>query len=238
MKIFQFLKNIFSKNKIKAIAAPKEEIKEEVQPSRENESFKQQLKIENSVNPPKKNQSREDKVKELLKNIGCTDDTINSIDRINDIDINNLKSNIMTLTQLGITKLQLANIIGFNWATLYMKNEDLKNSIKCIRDFLKDTNSAKNMIVRNSNIISKDTGARLNNTKEILDKYNIPYDNQIQILEENPIVIFLSEQQLKNSLDLIRSCVENDEQLIREITIQPIIVGFNQIGLIRSYINS
>ena len=49
MKILQFFKNIFSKNKIKAIEAPKEEIKEEVQPSRENESFKQQIKIGNNI---------------------------------------------------------------------------------------------------------------------------------------------------------------------------------------------
>lgn len=238
MKILQFFKNIFSKNKIKAIAAPKEEIKEEVKPSRENESFKQQLKIGNNVNQKNKNQSQENKVKELLKSIGCTDDTINSIDRMNDIDINNLKNNIMTLTELGVTKLQLANVIGNNWATIYMKNDDLKKSIESIKKFSKDDYIVKEMIVRNSNVISKNTESRLNKTKEILDEFGISSDSQMQILEENPAVMLLPETQLSNSLTLIRQCVDDDEQFINEITIQPIIIGLGQIQLIKNYINS
>ena len=237
MKILQFLKNIFSKSKIKAIAASKEEIKENSQRS-DVSRFIQQYRVENNAEKKDDAQNNVEKVKKLLKKLGCTDETINSIYKIDRIDINNLKNNIMTFIGIGVTKLQLANIIGNNWATLYMKNDDLKNTIESIKKFSKDDNIVKEMIVRNSNVISKDTEYRLNKTKEILDEFCIPSDSQIQILEENPAVMLLPETQLSNSLTLIRKCVDNDEQFINEITIQPIIVGLSQIQLIKNYINS
>ena len=237
MRILQLLKNIFGKNKIKVIDAPKKEIKENIIKGDAN-SFIQKYRVDNSIEKKYETKNKVEKVKELLKTVGCTDETMNSIDRIDGIDINDLKNNIMTLTGLGITKLQLANIIGNNWATIYMKNDELKKSIDSLKKFSKDDNVVKEMIVRNSNVISRDTEFRINKTKEILEKFGISSDSQIQILEENPTVMLLPEMQLSNSLTLIRKCVDTERQFINEITIQPIIVGISQMQLIKNYINS
>lgn len=237
MRILQFLKNIFSRKKIKAITAPQEETKESIPQSEEN-SFIDKYRAENTTANYEGLTNNEEKVKEVLKTVGCVDETINSIYRVENIDTQNLKNNIMTLTNLGVTKLQLANILGNNWATIYMKNDALNHSIESIKNFFKDDNAVKEMIVENSKVICKDTEIRLNKARKVLDDFGISFDSQVQILTDNPLVMLLPEEQIRNSLTLIKQCINDDKKFITEITNQPIMVGISQMQVIKNYINS
>lgn len=237
MRILQFLKNIFSRNKIKAITAPQEETKESI-PQSEGNSFIDKYRAENTTANYEGLTNNEEKVKEVLKTVGCVDETINSIYRVENIDTQNLKNNIMTLTNLGVTKLQLANILGNNWATIYMKNDNLNHSIESIKNFFKDDNAVKEMIVENSKVICKDTEIRLNKARKVLDDFGISFDSQVQILTDNPLVMLLPEEQIRNSLTLIKQCINDDKKFITEITNQPIMVGISQMQVIKNYINS
>lgn len=241
MKILQIIIDFFRRKnkKIKMIEAPKEDeleetSKEKMQEIKKTEDKMAYLKIENI---PASQLPKEEKISQILQEIGCSKGTIESIKHIKNIDINNLRKNLQLLTEYKFTKLQLSCVIGGNWGLLYMDNDKLKESLKLLQNYIKDKSTEKEIIYRDSLLINEATEKQINKVKNVFDYFEIPFETQKEILRENAKIFELAEDRMKYSLALIKNYLKTQESFISEITIEPMIIGIDKLDLIRQYVD-
>ncbi len=232
MNILQMIRRIFKK-KVKMLEAASITQKNNNDVQYENNSLKN-IKVNTNS---EKEITIEEKVVQFFSDIGCSEATIDCIVNSGNIDINNLRKNINVLTNFKYTKLQLSTIIGTNIEILYIDNNKLQKYIESLKRCFNDDEIVKNIIYRNSSLINENIDSQINQTKAVLDKFEIPIEYQKEILDENINILSLNPNQLSDSLRLIKNLFKNQKMFFTQIVNNPQIIGVNNLSVIEKIIN-
>ena len=106
MKILDFIKSLFKRNKTKLL----EETNEMNQDIEKTNETKNQFNENNKVKLEelgKNEKTKSEKVIMLLESIGCDKDVFKRINNFEDVDLQKMKDNLMLFTTLGFTKLEM-----------------------------------------------------------------------------------------------------------------------------------
>lgn len=108
MKIIEFIRKIFRKNKVKLLQESYENTEEKEVSIKNNNEV---LTFEKYKNHEKNEISKSEKVVLLLKSVGCDNSIFDSDYDFEDLDLKNMKDNLMFLTNFGFTKLEMDIIL-------------------------------------------------------------------------------------------------------------------------------
>ena len=232
MKIWQKIKNFIIRMKIKKIEAPKDlEIKPVVEDKIKN--IEKKLYIQ-PIEQAELNDMQ--KLEEILKVIGCSKTSIQKILKIENIDIQNFRKNLYELSCLDYSNLELTIIITQNMNLITMNNEILKEKIKKLDNYFTNKDIVKDLIYSNSNILNENIEEILESTEDVFEDYGISIAQDPNIIIENSNILFIAKNKLINSLTIIREYAKTQENFIRMILTDPIIIGIQDASLLEDYV--
>ena len=232
MKIWQKIKNFIIRMKIKKIEAPKDL---EIQPVVEDKikNIEKKLYIQ-PIDQAELNDMQ--KLEEILKVIGCSKTSIQKILKIENIDIQNFRKNLYELSCLDYSNLELTIIITQNMNLITMNNEILKEKIKKLDNYFTNKDIVKDLIYSNSNILNENIEEILESTEDVFEDYGISIAQDPNIIIENSNILFIAKNKLINSLTIIREYAKTQENFIRMILTDPIIIGIQDASLLEDYV--
>ena len=232
MKIWQKIKNFIIRMKIKKIEAPKEL---EIQPVVEDKIKNIEKKL--YIQPIEQAELNDmQKLEEILKVIGCSKTSIQKILKIENIDIQNFRKNLYELSCLDYSNLELTIIITQNMNLITMNNEILKEKIKKLDNYFTNKDIVKDLIYSNSNILNENIEEILESTEDVFEDYGISIAQDPNIIIENSNILFIAKNKLINSLTIIREYAKTQENFIRMILTDPIIIGIQDASLLEDYV--
>lgn len=232
MKIWQKIKNFIIRMKIKKIEAPKDL---EIQPVVEDKIKNIEKKL--YIQPIEQAELNDmQKLEEILKVIGCSKTSIQKILKIENIDIQNFRKNLYELSCLDYSNLELTIIITQNMNLITMNNEILKEKIKKLDNYFTNKDIVKDLIYSNSNILNENIEEILESTEDVFEDYGISIAQDPNIIIENSNILFIAKNKLINSLTIIREYAKTQENFIRMILTDPIIIGIQDASLLEDYV--
>ncbi len=232
MKIWQKIKNFIIRMKIKKIEAPKDL---EIQPVVEDKIKNIEKKL--YIQPIEQAELNDmQKLEEILKVIGCNKTSIQKILKIENIDIQNFRKNLYELSCLDYSNLELTIIITQNMNLITMNNEILKEKIKKLDNYFTNKDIVKDLIYSNSNILNENIEEILESTEDVFEDYGISIAQDPNIIIENSNILFIAKNKLINSLTIIREYAKTQENFIRMILTDPIIIGIQDASLLEDYV--
>ena len=227
--ILQWIRDLFTKlfekNNIKLI--------EEVNPITEEEKL-ESIETDNLVKGTefKQEKSKNEKIIERLKNIGCEKDIFYKNDNFDYVDLKRFKRNLNLLTALHLDKFELSKVLCQCDEILDMDSEIIENTINELKDYLEDEDIIRQIIYMNPYILTYNYLELINGAKDVFNKYNVDIKKQKYILEENPNIITLGKECIERSLDIIKKMSTSHESFIENIVDNPIIIGIEDEKLI------
>lgn len=211
MGLLQKIKAFFGIKDRKMLEAPKEEI---------HEVTKKPSLLEESENLTK---SRD--IVDALRVVGCKKDVLFEVSKFNETEKENLKNIIITLKNLGYSKLKISVILNGNASILKMDNDVLLDNIHKLYEYLKDKESVSDIIYAEPFILNINIVEKIEELKSVFEKFEIDFQNQKYILEENPNIFLLDHDRFIESLNVITESVQNTEEFLDEILSNPLIIG-------------
>lgn len=211
MGLLQKIKAFFGIKDRKMLEAPKEEI---------HEVTKKTSLLEESENLTK---SRD--IVDALRVVGCKKDVLFEVSKFNETEKENLKNIIITLKNLGYSKLKISVILNGNASILKMDNDVLLDNIHKLYEYLKDKESVSDIIYAEPFILNINIVEKIEELKSVFEKFEIDFQNQKYILEENPNIFLLDHDRFIESLNVITESVQNTEEFLDEILSNPLIIG-------------
>lgn len=246
MKIIQWIKDFINKCKTKKLNAPNfeniqsENIKIE---STENISLNEKTidKVDDNVKKDifalntKKELSKNDKVKQILKTIGCEKEIFLKITDFENLDIENFKTNLKLLTNFNFSKLQLSIILGRNPEIIYIQSDIFEKCIHILENEINDIDVVKNIIYTNPFVICDNP--QIKEVINLLEEYNITKENINIILDDNSNILTLGIEKIKQSIEVIKQYFNSENVFLEEIINDPIIIGITNADVLAQYMS-
>lgn len=235
MKILEFIKNIFTKifrkdNKKLLESAKKEKIQpNNIQESKEK--FSSELKQKNE------NMSKSERIALILTTAGCDENINNIVDNLEDIDVNQMKNNLMLLSKLKFTKLEMNMILEDDIELIYANTNILKEKIVKLNNFLgNDARDVKNLIVNNPYILTDSDILSLEDINKILTDARFSKNEQKYILSENYNIFNLNKERLEKSIKLLNIYFQSSEDFKNKILENPYLIGISDKKVLDEYL--
>lgn len=230
MKIIQKIKEFFRRIRTKKLNMPQETA---IPTKKENINSIDKLSYIKDVEKPEL--THEQKIKEILKTIGCDNKSIQEILKISNIDIDNFRKNLYSLNKLNYTNIQLTIIITNNTNLITMQNEELESIISNLITYFKKQEIVKDLIYSNSKIINTTIFDKIPEVEKIFKNYGISLVDNSDLLIENSNVIIMNSDRLEKSLNFIKQYTKTFENFINLIKTEPIVIGINNANLLAEY---
>ena len=179
--------------------------------------------------------SKTDKVKKILKSIGCEKEIFLKIEDFENLNIENFKTNLKILTNLDFSKIQLSIILSKNPEIIYMKSDIIENCINILKREINDIEIVKNIIYTNPFVIYENSQIRA--VINVLEEFNITKENINIILDDNSNILTLSIEKIKQSIDMIKEYFNSEDIFLEEIVSDPIIIGITNPDVLAQYIS-
>lgn len=192
-------------------------------------------KFTNTLPNEKRNLSKDEKVRQILKVAGCRTEIFKRIKNFENIDIENFRKTLNILTLLNFTKYELNVVLSQNIELLYLDSSIVNNSIEFLNEFLDDKKITKSIIYNNPFVINENIKDTIEYVSEELEKFGFVKDEQIYLLEENSNILSIDKIKLKESLKLIQEYYITKEKAKEKLLYDPIIIGINNLKLLESF---
>lgn len=222
MNLLQKIKELFGFNKAKRLTKAKDTNEEIIPKQVKKESIIEELQKGN-VNENEK--SKSDKVKEILKTVGCKKEIFLRIQDFENINIQNLREILKILTSLQFSKYDLNVILSQNIDILNCSKDDIKQNIDILNEYIENKEIVKNIIYTNPFVLTDDISKKLENIKQRFNEIGLTSKEIENIMDENSNILTLDTDRLNNSLEVILDYNKTNEKVKEAIIDNPIIIG-------------
>lgn len=234
MNLIQKIKSFFIRNKTKKLSE-QNTIREEKISNCDKESLIEVLQKDVISPGNNTNITKSDKIREMLKSIGCKKEVFIRVEDFECIDLDNLVKVIDELNKFKFSKHQFNVIFGQNINILTTKCSVIEKNIRDLLEYINNLEAIKNIIYTNPYLLTTAVKNRIINVKEIFGKLGFSLEEQEIILEENSNILTLNKNTLKKSVDVIVEYCESIEHCRQYILENPIVIGITDIEILKNY---
>lgn len=233
MNLIQKIKSLFMRNRTKKLVENNLPQKEKTD-NYNKESLIATLQ-KDVLKEDDTNISKSDRIKEILKSVGCKKEVFIRVDDFDSIDLDNLTKVISELNKFKLSKHQFNVVFGQNINILKTRHSVIERNIGDLIDYINNPKVVKNIIYTNPYILTTTLKNKINTIKEIFNEIGFSYEEQMVILDENSNVLSLNNSVLKKSIDVVYEYCKSKEHAKEIMLENPIVIGITDINVLKNY---